>query len=745
MSNLKENSKWENFFNENIKKLEETKNFSKKNIKDFKKSDIKILQNLINFHSNLYYNEEKPIISDLEYDELFKKLEILEKKFGLEKKQTDLVWANFKESSFKKVAHSRPMISLDNTYNWEDLKKFNERVIKNIFDEKKSENLNTKESENLNTKESKNLKNIKNLNWKNTEKPYFEKIKYTLEYKFDWVWIELIYKNWKLIQAITRWNWIEWEDVTENIMQIKNIPKKINYPNYLEIRWEIVMPISSFEKLNFEAKKTGEKIFSNPRNAASWSIRMKNNEITKKRNLQFFAYDLANFEEFILSEKKENYFEVIKDLEKLWFEISSYFEEFDWIEKLIEKINNFSDFKKNIDFEVDGLVVKVVDINLWKKIGSTEHHPKYAIAYKFPAEIFTTKIISVEHQIGRTGTLTPVANLEKINIWWVIVKRATLHNYEEIEDLDIKIWDNIFIKRAWEVIPKIISTIKELRNWEEKTIKIPEFCPNCETKLKKDEWKVRVYCPNFFWCSAQIKEKLVWAIWKNWFNIDWFWEKQIKLFFDLWFIKNLSDIFELEKYKKEILDLEWFQEKSVNKLFLAIQKAKKVEIKTLIASLSIFWVWKKVSKILQILFKSKDDLLNFSYSYEEIEKLYEIWPEIWQNVYNFFNNLENKIILKKLEDILEIKYFVPLVEVEESEFFWKKVCITGSFEKDWKKISRDDLIEKLEKKAWFFINSVSKNTDFLLAWEKAGTKLKKALELWIEVLNLEGFLEKLKK
>ena len=685
--------------------LEKTKNFLEKDVNSFTKKDIQKLAELIKYHSDLYYNKETPIISDNEYDKLFKKLEFLEKKFDLKNKISEKVWAELKESSFKKVKHSRPMISLDNTYNEEDLRDFDERVKKNLW-------------------ASKN-----------------ENIEYSVEFKFDWLWIEIIYENWEYKQAITRWNWIEWEDVTENIRQIENIPKKINFKDKLEVRWEVVMPISSFEKINKQALENGEKVFSNPRNAASGSVRTKDINITKKRNLKFFAYDLANFEDFKIKEKIEKYYEVIKDLQNLGFEISSYFEICKNIWEVIEKIKNFGDLKKKLDFEIDGLVIKVNNIDLWQKIGFTEHHPRYAIAYKFPAEIFTTKILSVEHQIGKSWTITPVANLEPINIWWAIIRRATLHNYEEVENLWICVWDYVFIKRAWEVIPKIISLSEKWKN--RKKIRPPEFCPSCGEKIKKDEDKVRYFCPNKN-CPAQVIEKLSYAVWKNWFNIDGFWEKQVKKFFKLWFIKDLSDIFELKKYREEILDLEGFQEKSVNKLLENIEKAKNTDIATLLNSLSIPGIWKKTSKIVSVLFTSPlAPLLKGEGNKEEIEALEEIWPELAQNLIDFFEDKQNQKLVEKLLNILNIKFYTspqPSLQGEGAIMFWKKVCITWSF---WE-IKRDDLIKKLEEVWGSFVNSVSKNTDFLLAWEKAWSKLEKAKKLNINIISLEEFFEKIK-
>lgn len=699
-----------------MNELELSKHYLELQENDFSIEDTDKLSELLAYHSDLYYNKETPIISDFEYDTLFKKLEFLEKKFQIKETQTKKVWSEIISSSFEKVAHSRPMISLDNTYNEEDLRDFDERVKKNI----------------KNPPVLSDIPRIaKGNNWSVAEVGGLE---YTIEFKFDWLWIELIYKNWELVQAITRWNWVEWEDVTENIKTIKNIPKNISYKDLLEVRWEVVMPISSFEKLNADFLKKWEKLFSNPRNAASWSVRLKDSSVTAERNLKFFAYDLANFEEFRLKEKIEKYYDVIKDLEKFWFEISSFFKKCEWIEDVIKEIDNFWDTKEKIDFDIDGLVIKTNDISLWQEIGFTAHHPRYAIAYKFPAQILTTKILSVEHSIWRTWAITPVANLEPINISWVIVKRATLHNYEEIKNLDARIWDNIFIKRAWEVIPKVISVIKETRNWNEIEINPPEFCPSCSTKVLKDTDKVRYYCPNHKWCEAQIKQKIIYSVWKTWLNIDGLWSEQVEHFYDLWFIKNLKDIFSLEDKKEEILSLPGYKEKSVNNLLTAIKNAKNQDIVSFLVSLNISWIGKQGAKELSKVFKSKEDFLDFKYSIEELEWLKDVWAWTAKNIFDFFNDEDNKELVKELLENIDITF---RQEVFDWKYLWKKMCITWSFEG----YSREQLVEILEKNGWSFVSSVSVKTDFLLAWEKAWSKLKKANELWIKVISLEEFLD----
>ncbi len=682
--------------------LELTKKYLKTNIEELKKKDIKKIQELIKYHSNLYYNKEEPIISDIEYDILFKLLQDLEKKFNIKEKQTTKVWSEIIESTFEKVQHSRPMISLDNTYNEEDLKDFNERVIKNL-----------------------------NLSLDNKNN-----IKYTLEFKFDGLGIELIYKEWKLVQAITRGDWIAWEDVTQNVFWIENIPKIIDYKEHLEVRWEIVMPISVFDKLNNKAKEDWTKVFSNPRNAASWSVRMKDARVTKQRELKFFAYDLANFEDFRIRENIENYYNVIKKIEEMWFEISSYFIKMNWIKKIIKAIEKFWDLKSTLDFEIDWLVLKVNNISLWNKIGFTEHHPKYAIAYKFPAEIMTTKILSVEHSIWKTWTITPIAHLEPVNIGWVIVKRATLHNYLEVENLDVRIWDHVFLKRAWEVIPKIISVIKEATKNRDKLEKIipPKICPSCWSEIIKDNDKVRYYCPNITNCPAQHSEKLIFSVGKQWFNIDWLGEKQVQLFLSAWIIKDLYDIFDLENKRYDILELEWFQKKSVNNLIKSINKSKNIEISKLITALWIYWVGKKTAKNISKLFLKENNLINFDYSLEDLIELEDIWPEIAKNVIEYFHDKKNINLLKKMINKLNIKYYENK-QKHNWLFTWKKMCITWSF--NW--YSREQLIEKLEKNWGNFISSVSKKTDYLLAWEKVWSKLKKAQDLWVEIIDLDYF------
>ena len=668
-----------------------SKKFLRQKIQDFWTEEVQVFQDIMIFHSELYYEKEAPIISDTQYDELFLKLGILEKQFFIKSRTTNRVGSIGKQSTFKKVPHARPMISLDNTYNEEELQDFETRILRILQQE--------------------------------------QKLEYTVEFKFDGLWVELVYRWGNFIQAITRGNGIEGEDVTENVKQIQNIPQTLSYKKDIEIRWEVLMPLSSFEILNHQAKKTWEKIFSNPRNAASGSLRILDTSITRKRNLKFFAYDISNFTQY----GEENYFDMVHSLEKLGFEISSYFKKCVGIQQVIQEVQSFWERKEKLGFEIDGLVIKVNTIAFWKNIGYTEHHPRYAIAYKFPAEVQTTTIESVEHSVWRTGSITPVANVSPINLWWAMIRRSTLHNYEEIAELEVKIGDTVFIKRAWEVIPKIISVVKEVRDGTEQEIEIPIDCPSCGETVQKDKDKVRYYCPNSLKCPAQIQEQLAYSVGRNGFDIEGLGEKQVEIFLQQWIIANLIDIFYLSEKREVILTLEWFQERSVDKLIESIEKVKKTDVTTFLKSIGIPWVGKKTARTLGKIFSSQEDIENFSYSYEELEKLNDIWPEIAKNVIDFFSL--QKSFISDLLKILGITFEKQQKNIS-GKYLWKTLCVTGSFE--W--YTRDDLIKILEKEWGEFVSSVSKKTDYLLAGKKGGGKLEQAEKSWVEVLSLEEFL-----
>jgi DNA ligase (NAD+) len=656
-------------------------------------SDVQNLQDIIRQHIVLYHEKEAPVISDFEYDMLLEKLKRLENTFQIQNKISSMVGTELKQSSFEKVPHTKPMISLDNTYNEEDLRDFDERVKKWLWE------------------------NI-NLN----------QIQYTVEYKFDGLGVELIYEGGKLIQWITRWNGLVGEDITENVKMIANIPHNISYKNRLEVRGEVIMPKSVFSEVNKKRQLDWEALFSNPRNSASGSLRQLDANITRERKLQFFAYDIPNFEW-----ENATYPGIIEEASRFGFAVSSYMKQCSGIDEVIESIENFSNEKNVIDFDIDGLVIKVNNLEFWRILGRTEHHPRYAIAYKFPAEIVRTRVLSIEHSVGRTGTITPVANLEPVEVGGVIVRRATLHNYEEAETKDVRIWDSVFMKRAGEVIPDIIASIPEVRDWNEEKILAPELCPVCQWKVLKDEGKVRYYCSNKFTCPAQIWWLLKYSVGKQWFNIDGLGEKQVELFLELWYIQDLADVFLLKNYREEILQIEWYKEKSVSNLLESIEKARIQPIASFLAALGIPNVGKKMGKILSPLFQSNQDILHFSYTEEDLLELSDVWPETVQSIQEYFQN--NTEFLARLLDQVEIIFQKPVLW-NTGLLSGKKICITWSFEK----YSREELAKMIEENGGEFVSSISKNTDYLLAWESAGSKLEKARSLGVEIIDITKFI-----
>jgi len=669
--------------------LEHTFSYLNKTATDLTKNDIRALENIVAYHSDLYYNQESPEISDTQFDYIFSLLTSAKAMF--EDSEILPVWSTAR-SSFAKVAHSRAMISLDNTYNATDLRDFDARIAR-ILGKNPGE------------------------------------IAYTVECKFDGVGIELIYENGIFTQALTRGDGVHGEDVTQNIRSIANIPGKIDISGTFEIRWEVVMPISSFTEYNQSAQENGEKVFANPRNAASGSVRLLDAEETKKRNLHFYAYDLGNIDSFLEQSDSQKYENMIAQLGKMNFSLSPYFHVCSSIEDVISRIENFWNLRESLDFEIDGLVVKVSDMSLWKAIGFTAHHPRYAIAYKFPAQVAVTKVENIVAQVGRTGTITPVATLTPVALWGVTVSRATLHNYEEIEKLWLTIGDYVYVKRAGEVIPKITGVSHHSGN---PPISAPTHCPSCGTPLQKDPKKVRLYCPNTHDCPEQIFGKMVYSVSKTAMNIDWLGPSQLRLFLEKWWIVNVPDIFRLHEKRTELLEEDGYQEKSVNTLLANIETARHQPLFRFLLALNIPGIGPTSAKTLSKLFTKKEDFLSLPFNEEILTEQKDIGQETAKNILAYFSDERNRAFLEKLLPYMKLDF--PQIENTKTwKFSGKTFCITGTFE--W--YSREELKEKIENMWGTFVSSVSKNTDFLFAWEKSGSKLKKAQKLDVQVMGVE--------
>jgi len=504
------------------------------------KERVNYLREEINRYNYYYYERNESIISDIEFDKLLKELEKLEKEnpeLKTSKSPTENVGGSLKDSKFKKITHRVPMLSLSNTYNMKDLENFDTR-LKRIL----------------------------------TKEDMLKELEYVLELKLDGLSISVIYEEGKLKQAITRGDGKIGEDVTENILEIKSIPKYLKEPLSIEVRGEIVLPISEFNKLNEKRKIDGEEPFANPRNAASGTLRQLESSIVKDRNLDCYFYYLVDSEKLGIKTHSES----IDRLASVGFKTTGVCQVVSSIDKLEEKISYWEEEKKNLDYETDGLVIKVNETELYPVLGTTTKAPRWAISYKFPAKQVTTKLTGVTWQVGRTGKVTPVAELEEAIVSGSKVKRASLHNYDEILRKDIKIGDRVFIEKAAEIIPQVVKVVKEVRTGQEIEILEPETCPVCDSKLHKEEGIVDLKCLNYN-CLAKVQGRIEYFVSRDAMNIDGLGKKIIEKFIELEKISDVSDIYSLHKYREELENLDKMGEKSVTNLFNSIEESKKRE------------------------------------------------------------------------------------------------------------------------------------------------------------------------
>ena len=676
---------------------------------NLKKWDILELREVIREHNRLYHIDEQPIISDTEYDVLFHALARLEADFDMfDEHSPTAKLAILASEQFQKVQHIYSMISLDNTYTLDEVRDFEQRM-RNIL---------------------------------KAFSPNF--FPYYIQPKYDGLGLAVIYKYWKLEQAITRGSGVEWEDVTLTAFEIKNLPKEIAHLNNverMEIRGEVMLSRSEFNRVNRERSEGGEKLFANPRNCASGSLRQLNPLITRERNLQFFAYSIPQIEQgFDRTFEIGRYQDMMELLSKWWFEREDFpFTHALGIEELLAILERETKNRKEyFDFDIDGIVLKLDDMTLWDELGRTEHHPRYAIAYKFPAKQVRTKVLSIEHSVGRTGTVTPVANLEAVDVSWVVVRRATLHNYDELEKKWVREGDYVFIMRAGEVIPEIVSVLTELRDGTEKVIVTPSVCPVCSTKTMQDEGMVAIYCPNPH-CPAKIQGQLEMFVGKQGLNIDGLWVKQIELFLELGWVTDFVSIFHLSKYRDQFFELEWYKEKSIENLFDAIESSRHTTLDRVFVWLWIPQVGKKTGKILsEYVFSIQNEWEVLIHtlgrlSYESLESIYDIGPETAQSVVDYIE--ENGLLIERL--LHELDIVIPL----KKEKWWgilfgKSFCVTGSFEN----ISRDEIHELIEKNGGEVRTAVTGKLDYLIVWENAGSKKSKAESLGVKCISVEDFM-----
>lgn len=648
---------------------------------------IKELVKLLNYYNYKYYVENNPVVSDYEYDQLYKELVNLEKKYPqyvLPDSPTQRVGGQpLKE--FTTVQHKIPMLSIDNTYSEDELVEFDKRI--------------------------KRMAKV-------------EEIDYVVELKYDGVAVSLIYENGKFVLGASRGDGFRGDDITENLKTIKTLPLTIDYKEPLEVRGEVYMRKDDFERLNKEREKNGEPLFANPRNATAGSLKLLDSKEVAKRNLQLFVY------QGILGEKYNTHLEVMIFLKNIGFPVSPHMKHAKNIEEVIDYCKEWEEKRFSLPYNIDGMVVKVNSLSLQETLGTTTKSPRWVVAYKFPAEQVTTVIEDVIVQVGRTGTLTPVAILQPVQVSGTVVSRATLHNFDEIKRLGVKIGDRVFVEKSGEIIPKIVKVIPEARDGDEKEIPLPSHCPVCGSPVVKYPGEVAIRCPNVR-CPAQVKERIIHFASKNAMDIEGLGEQWVNIFVDKGILSDYGDIYYL-KYE-DLIHLERMGEKSVKNLLESIEESKKRPLSRLIFALGIRYIGVHASEILAENFNSIDELSNATL--EQLSSIEEIGPVMAKSIVEFFNNEENLEVIEKLKKA-GVKTSRDKDEIKKKDVLANLTfVITGTL----RNYTRDEITEYIKSLGGKVSSSVSKKTDYIICGEEPGSKLQKGKQLGIKIISEEEF------
>lgn len=648
------------------------------------KEQMDSLYDRLEKYNYAYHVLDTTLITDYEYDKLLKELSELEKEYPKLKKKDSITEqvGNVIISKFEKVEHKTPMLSLDNAFSYEDLKEFDNRIKKEV-----------------------------------------DNYTYVCELKIDGIAISINYIDEKFSLAVTRGNGKVGENVSHNVATIKNIPKKVKED--IEVRGEIYIDKNSF----LDIMKNENTVYANPRNLAAGTVRQLNNEIAKKRNLSIFVYGLTNYEDLGHS----SYYESMTYLKNLGFSTNQMLEKFDNIDDVYKYIKKMTDLRESLDYEIDGIVIKVNEYDKQNKLGMTAKFPKWAIAYKFKSDSASTKLKDIIYTVGRTGKVTPNAVLEPVFLMGSLISRATLHNEDYIIEKNIKIGDTVKIIKAGDIIPRVESVVE---NGDEKNFQYTKTCPECHSELiKKDK---DYLCLNKE-CPGKDIEKILYFISENGFDIKGIGDNIVKKLYDENIINDYIDIFDLN-YEK-LFSLEGFKEKSVKNILESIENSKEIELANFLTSLGIKGLGIETSKAICKVYKNLGDILKLKE--EEFLEIDGIGAKIAKEVYEFLQEENNRekieyLLLKGVE-IINTNF---LKKDDESLVFLNKTfVITGSFEN----YKRNDLKNIFEKKGAKISSSVSKNTDYLLCGEDAGSKLQKAIDLGVEIIyedSLENLIKK---
>lgn len=646
------------------------------------------LINYINKASYEYYVLDNPTITDQEYDDYYNQLLSIEEKYPELKREdspTNRVGGAVLDK-FEKVTHDHPMLSFDDIFNEEEIILFDERIKKVV-----------------------------------------STAHYTLEPKMDGLSGSLIYKNGVLVRGATRGDGVTGEDITTNIKTIKSVPLRLTEDIDIEVRGEIYMSKKSFLEANREKIKNGEKEFANPRNAAAGSIRQLDSKVAAKRNLDFMAYFIPNPEDYGIKTQKES----LEFLRKLGF-VTNY--KLNGYAKNVKDITNYidslSEKRDNLPFEIDGVVLKVDNLEDEKRLGFTSRVPRWGIAYKFPAKEVLTTLKEIKFTVGRTGKITPNAIFSPVHVSGSLVSKATLHNSDYCIDKDVRVGDTISIRKAGDVIPEVVEVKLDRRKEDSVPFKMIENCPMCNSVLVRKD--ANHYCKNEH-CPSRKIESLIHFSSRDAMYIEGFGESIVEDFYNLGYLKNIDDFYTLDKYKDELMLLEGFGEKSISKLLESASNSKKNSLERLLFGLGIRYVGKKTAKILSKYYKTMDNLIKADF--DELKSINDIGDVIAKSIVDYFSDEKNINLINRLKDLnLNMRYLGEEVNTSNENINSKTFVITGTLSRP-----RDEIKEEIEGLGGNVTGSVTKKTDYVIAGEKAGSKLTKANELGIRVLTEEEY------
>lgn len=661
---------------------------------------IKELTNLLNHYNYQYYIENTSEVSDFEFDQLLKELQGLENKypaFASENSPTKRVGGDITKK-FETVRHQYPMLSLSNSYSEEEIIEWENRIKKLISGE----------------------------------------VNYVCELKYDGVAIGIRYENGEFVQAVTRGDGTQGEDVSANVKTIRSIPLKLkgDYPSRFEIRGEIIFPFEAFNALNKEREENNEELFANPRNTASGTLKLQDSSVVAKRKLDCFLYAVYSEENV-----SEGHYESVLKAKTWGFKVptpeNNYLLKTNSIEGIMEFIHYWDEHRKDLPFEIDGIVIKVDSFEQQEELGSTAKSPRWAIAYKFKTEQASALLEKVTYQVGRTGAITPVANLSPVSLGGTTVRRASLHNADQMAILDLHEGDTVYVEKGGEIIPKIVGVNIENRKNDALPIEFIRNCPECDAELIRYEGEAQHYCPNETGCPPQITGKIIHFISRKAMDIDGIGTETVEQLYRAGYIHNVADLFDLTF--EQISGLERMGEKSANNLLQGLEKAKEVPFERVLFALGIRYVGETVAKKITHALKNIDKIINASY--DDLVNIDEVGERVALSIIQYFQKEDNVNIVRRLKNV-GLQFESEEKQLDSSILEGKSIVVSGVFHT----VSRNELKALIEANGGKNVGSISSKTSFVVAGENMGpSKLEKANSLGIEILNEEQFLKMIGK